>query len=175
MGVNGGPQVTPRGDRKSRRRSQRSRPSFVAYRAATTLAARGEVPQRVIQREGRWKSPESSKVYTRNNPEDASIVSRKLAETAKIGERQPGHGSVWGRNTWHRNDLGVGVCQWFTTIGGLGRSRLRVIEPRPVAGGGELFVTGIMLGNEKLQPVPRFSYRASRAPPPPTSQIVIIT
>ena len=87
MGVHGGPQVTPRGDRKSRRRSQRSRPSFVAYRAATTLAARGEVPQRVIQREGRWKSPESSKVYTRNNPEDASIVSRKLAATGEIGER----------------------------------------------------------------------------------------
>ena len=33
--------------------------------AATTLAAGGEVPQRVIQREGRWKSSESSKVYTR--------------------------------------------------------------------------------------------------------------
>jgi len=36
--------------------------------ATTTLAAGGEVPQRVIQREGRWKSPESSKTYTRNNP-----------------------------------------------------------------------------------------------------------
>ena len=46
-------------------------------------------------------------------------------------------------------------------------------EPRPVAGGGELLVTGIMLGNEKQRPVPRFSYHASRAPPP-TSQIIII-
>lgn len=64
---------------------------------ATTLAAGGEVPQRVIQREGRWKSPESSKVYTRNNPEDADIVSRKLAETGKIGLTQPGQGTVWGR------------------------------------------------------------------------------
>ena len=45
--------------------------------AATTLAAGGDV----IQREGRWKSSESSKVYTRNNPEDAGIVSRQLAET----------------------------------------------------------------------------------------------
>ena len=58
--------------------------------AATTLAAGGNVSQRVIQREGRWKSSESSKVYTRNNPEDAGIVSRKLAETGKIGQRQPG-------------------------------------------------------------------------------------
>ena len=65
--------------------------------AATMLAARGDVSQRVIQREGRWKSSESSKVYTRNNPEDAGIVSGKLAETGKIGQRQPGQGTVWGR------------------------------------------------------------------------------
>ena len=43
--------------------------------AATTLAAGGDVSQRLIQREGRWKSSESSKVYTRNSPEDAGIVS----------------------------------------------------------------------------------------------------
>ena len=65
--------------------------------AATTLAAGGDVSQRVIQREGRWTSSESSKVYTRNNPEDAGIVSRKLAETGKIGQRQPGQGTVWSR------------------------------------------------------------------------------
>ena len=78
-------------------------PSEVAFHslrigAATTLAAGGEVPQRVTQREGRWKSPESSNVYTRNNPEDASIVSCKLAETGKIGQRQPVQGTVCGRN-----------------------------------------------------------------------------
>ena len=50
--------------------------------AATTLAAGGDVSQRVIQREGRW---------------DAGIVSRKLAETGKIGQRQPGQGTVWSR------------------------------------------------------------------------------
>ena len=33
--------------------------------AATTLSAGGDVSQRVIRREGRWKSSESSKVYTR--------------------------------------------------------------------------------------------------------------
>ena len=109
MGVHGGPQVTPRGDRKSRRRSQRSRPSFVAYRAATTLAARGEVPQRVIQREGRWKSPESSEMYTRNT-EDASIVSRKLAGTGKIGERQPGQVYCCLRLTGSDSEI-TGVCQ----------------------------------------------------------------
>ena len=65
--------------------------------AATTLATGGEVPQRVIQREGRWKSPKSSKMHTRNNPEDAGILSRKLAETGKVGQRQPGQGAVWGR------------------------------------------------------------------------------
>ena len=64
--------------------------------AATALAA-GDVSQRVIQREGRWKSSESSKVHTRNHPEDAGIASRKLAETGKIGQRQPGQGTLWGR------------------------------------------------------------------------------
>ena len=62
--------------------------------AATTLVAGGRV--RVIQREGRWKSSEFSKVYTRHNTEDAGIVSRKLAETGKIGQR-PGQGTVWSR------------------------------------------------------------------------------
>ena len=64
--------------------------------AATTLAA-GGVPQRVIQREGRWKSSESSKVYTRNNAEDANMVSRRLSESGKIGQRQLGQGTVWGQ------------------------------------------------------------------------------
>ena len=65
--------------------------------AATTLAAGGDVSQRVIQREGRWKSSESSKVYTSDNPEDAGILSRKLAEIGKTGQRQPGQGTAWGR------------------------------------------------------------------------------
>ena len=65
--------------------------------AATTPAAGGDESQRVTQREGRWKSSESCEVYTRNNPEDAGIVSRKLAETGKIGQRQPGQGTVWSR------------------------------------------------------------------------------
>lgn len=46
--------------------------------AATTVGL--EAPQRVIQREGRKKSSKSSKAYTRNAPEDAGIVSRKVGE-----------------------------------------------------------------------------------------------
>ena len=42
--------------------------------AATTLATGEEVSQRVIQREGRWKSSESSNIYTRNNLEDTGIA-----------------------------------------------------------------------------------------------------
>ena len=62
---------------------------------ATTLTVGGEVPQRVIQRKSIWKSAESPKVYTRNNPEDTGrITSRMLAETAKIGQGQPSQGTV---------------------------------------------------------------------------------
>ena len=40
---------------------------------ATTLAAEGEVLQRMIHRYGRWKYSKSSKAHTRKNPEDAAI------------------------------------------------------------------------------------------------------
>ena len=42
---------------------------------AAVLAARADTPERVIQREGRWKS-DAYKVYTRTNVEDAGQVSR---------------------------------------------------------------------------------------------------
>ena len=58
-----------------------------------------------------------------------------------------------------------GVCQWFSTIGGLGRPRLRLFEPRPVGWGGELPDSGSTIGNEKQRPVPRLSDHASGAPP----------
>lgn len=46
---------------------------------ATTLAAGGEIPDRIVQREGRWKEGSGSfKLYTRNNLEDVELVSRKL-------------------------------------------------------------------------------------------------
>ena len=63
----------------------------------TTLAAGGGVPQRGIHREGRWKSSEPSKTYTRNNLGDGGIASCKLAGMGKIGQRQPGQGTGWDR------------------------------------------------------------------------------
>ena len=47
--------------------------------AATALAAGGMVPDRIIQREGRWRS-EVFKTYTRRNLEDAELVSRRLVQ-----------------------------------------------------------------------------------------------
>ena len=63
METPGGPRGTSLGGREGR--NDRSEVGFHSMRigAATTLAAGGDVSQRVIQREGRCKSSESSKVY----------------------------------------------------------------------------------------------------------------
>lgn len=51
--------------------------------AATVLAAGGTIPDRIIEREGRWKEGGGTyKIYTRNNIEDSVIVSRRLARGA---------------------------------------------------------------------------------------------
>ena len=65
-------------------------------RAATTLAAGEDIAERVIQREGRWRS-DAYKAYTRYDIEDPTRVSRKLAREKVGRERQPGEGTVWGR------------------------------------------------------------------------------
>ena len=57
-------------------------------------------------------------------------------------------------------------CQWFATIRGLGRQRLRVLVPRPVGWEGELPGSGSTIGDEKQRPVPRLSYHASGNPRP---------
>ena len=62
-------------------------------RTATTLAAGEDIAERVIQREGRWKS-DAYKAYTRNDINDPSRVSRKLAR-AKGGKGE----TVGGRNS----------------------------------------------------------------------------
>ena len=100
--------------------------------AATKLAAGGEVSQRVIQREGRWKSSESSKVDTRNNPEDAGIVPRKPAETGKIGQRQPGQGMYGAEHRSIDATTEVGAANGLLPLGVSGRQRLRVLVPRSV-------------------------------------------
>ncbi|CAB1109801.1 unnamed protein product [Ectocarpus sp. CCAP 1310/34] len=62
---------------------------------ASTLAAGGAVSERVIQREGRWKS-DAYKVYTVNNSEDSQRVSRTLGDKDKGVARQPGENTMWG-------------------------------------------------------------------------------
>lgn len=60
---------------------------------ATALAAGGSVSERVIQREGRWKS-DAYKVYTRNNTEDSEKVSSKLAQAVGKRGRRPGRSVI---------------------------------------------------------------------------------
>ena len=62
---------------------------------ASTLAAGGEVSERVIQGEGRWKS-DSYKPYTVNNMENSRRVSHILGDKDKGVARQPGESTVWG-------------------------------------------------------------------------------
>ena len=62
---------------------------------ASRLAAGGGLSERVIQREGRWKS-DAYKVYTRSNIEDSGQVSRKLARQDRCPQREPGQGTEWG-------------------------------------------------------------------------------
>ena len=63
---------------------------------ASRLAAGGGMSERVIQREGRWKS-DAYKVYTRSNMEDSGLVSRKLARQDSCHQREPGQGTQWGQ------------------------------------------------------------------------------
>ena len=64
-------------------------------------------------------------------------------------------------------------CQWFATIRGLGRQRLRMLEARPVGWGGEFSDSGDTIGDEKQRPVPRLSYHDSGAPPPTSQRLIM--
>jgi len=67
-----------------------------------------------------------------------------------------------------------GVCQWFSTIGGLGRPRLRLFEPRPVGWGGG--TPGFWQYDRKREAAAGAAALGSRQwSPPPTSQRIIIT
>ena len=76
-----------------------------------------DVPQRAIQGEGRSESPEFSNTYTRNNPENAGMVSRKLAETGKIGHRQPVQGTVWVEHRSINATSELGYANGFLPLG----------------------------------------------------------
>ena len=56
-------------------------------------------------------------------------------------------------------------CQWFATIGGLGRQRLRVLVPGPIGWGGGAPGSGSTIGDKKRRPEPRLSYHAGGTPP----------
>ena len=56
--------------------------------------SRGEISDRVAQRQGRWNS-DAYKVYT-VNIEDSRRVSRILGDKRRTVSRQPGDGDVWG-------------------------------------------------------------------------------
>ena len=66
------------------------------FGGASRLPAWGGMSERVIQREGRWKS-DAYKVYTRSNMEDSGPVSRKLARQDSCPQREPGQGTQWGQ------------------------------------------------------------------------------
>ena len=68
------------------------------------------------------------------------MASRKLlVDTEKIGQRQPGQDTVWGQTPQCRRDLGVGVCQWFSSVVGLVPLRLGVLGPLLVGWAGGTF------------------------------------
>ena len=82
------------------------------------LAARGDASERVIQREGRWKSDACKKVYACNNADDARQVFCKLA-AGKGLQRQPGQATVWGKLLLKksRSNLGCAGINGVAPIG----------------------------------------------------------
>ena len=64
-------------------------------RDATTLTAGEAIAERVFQREGRWRS-DAYKAYARNDIDDTTRGSRKVARANVARERQPGEETVWG-------------------------------------------------------------------------------
>ena len=63
--------------------------------AAPKLTVGGDVPDRVIQREGRWaRDSKTFKIYTKGNTVDSRRVSKNLAQVDKAVPRQPGQEMV---------------------------------------------------------------------------------
>ena len=86
--------------------------------AATKLVAGGDVPDRVIQREGRRaRDSNTFKIYTQGNNVDCRSVSKKLSQIGKAIPRQPGQGTVWSQTIQSGSNLGNGVGQWYAPFG----------------------------------------------------------
>ena len=110
-------------------KSRRNPDEFALYSlrigGATASATGGDTSERVMQREGRWRS-DAYKTYTRNIIEVARRVSGKPGVASGGKERQPGEGTVWGRkrqpapDNSSPNDLEVGGLEWYSTIRRLG-------------------------------------------------------
>ena len=134
--------------------------------ADTTLAAGRDVSQRMIQREGRWKSSESSKVYTRNNPEDAGIVSRYcISLTSRDWEdrakaARPRY--CMGPNTVvSTRPRSWGLSMVCNHWGSRSPENACVSAPASRLGGGGLLDSGSTIGDDKQWLVPWLSYHAS--------------
>lgn len=70
-------------------------------RIATVLGAGGDTSERVIQRNGRWKSGIDIcmyNIYNRNNIVYSIAVSRKLTDAGKRTQARSGQGTSWGGN-----------------------------------------------------------------------------
>ena len=63
---------------------------------AAALAVGRDISERVIKREGRWRS-DTYKTYTLSSIEVARRVWSKAGVASGVMERQPGEGTVWGR------------------------------------------------------------------------------
>ena len=82
---------------QSARNSDEFSPHPLRIGSSPVLAAGGDVSERAIRGEGRWKS-DVYKVCTRNDEEGARQISRKLLVVAGKGQRQPGQGTIWGKS-----------------------------------------------------------------------------
>ena len=70
---------------------------------ATTLAAGGDISERVFQREGRGKS-DAYNASTSNNIYDSRTVARNPVVASEWRDRQPGEGTPWGKKLSLVND-----------------------------------------------------------------------
>ena len=95
MEVRSGPSRVPRSSGEIGERPERICVALATNWRGVYLSSRGDVSDRVIQQEGRWRS-EEYKTYTVYNAEDAKRISRKLSDKDKGVKRQPGEGTVWG-------------------------------------------------------------------------------